>query len=565
MFKKISAITDPRYQFTKAGNHYEVLLVAAGGSGTPDCRTASGQKNGFNGIGSSYYSPDNFVGYSTSTNGTTSCNSIEHWINNDLIGILGGYSTDNLVYGGYGGGSQGGNDIGYFGGGWKSTYTTKYYETTEDEITQTTASEWYMGQSWSFSSGEYTKGKNGVTGKAIRHGAFEIQELKGEGLIETEGGGKEKYLSDNGKYEEVDAIKSLSISGRTITYTKRDGTQGSLVTQDTNTDTHYTARLYIGGNTGGSNAPTSNGGTYLKLYENGTVRDAKLIKGTGKTKVSSDSLGNVTVDTSVNEITEINADYIRITDLSTGIYKLRYAGTKYIYYSGTSGMGTINVYGSSGAVILTVNRYASSYWTWNYINNNGGSSIYLCYGYTNSSSGSYRRITLPSVQAGTLALNTVATTSVAGLMSAADKTKLDFPNSTSETWYLQDNSCYVNAKAFTNKPGGYVKIYGQVSLRTSNGPTYGILNIGVLASKFGMTNIIKKEKFMQGWWTYTRATNNSADLTGYGTSIWTDVDDDYLRFGRVYTSSGGAGPWARADIAGNAHYGTVSFEVYFRL
>ena len=181
-----------------------------------------------------------------------------------------------------------------------------------------------MGQSWSFSSGEYTKGKNGVTGKAIRHGAFEIQELKGEGLIETEGGGKEKYLSDNGKYEEVDAIKSLSISGRTITYTKRDGTQGSLVTQDTNTDTHYTARLYIGGNTGGSNAPTSNGGTYLKLYENGTVRDAKLIKGTGKTKVSSDSLGNVTVDTSVNEITEINADYIRITDLSTGIYKLRY-------------------------------------------------------------------------------------------------------------------------------------------------------------------------------------------------------------------------------------------------
>ena len=300
VFKKILEITDTRYQFTKAGSNYEVLLVAAGGSGTPDCRNTNGQKNGFNGIASIYYSPDNFVGYSTTTNGTTNCNSITHWINNDLIGISGGYSADKLVYGGYGGGSQGGDDKGYFGGGWSSAYTATYYETTEDEITQTTTNGWYMGQSWSFSSGEYTKGKNGVTGQAVRHGAFEIHELIGEGLIKTEGTGKEKYLSDNGKYEEVDAIKSLSISGRTISYKKRDGTQGALVTQDTNT--HYTARLYVGGNTGGSNASTSNGSTYLKLYENGTVRDSKLIKGTGITTVTSDSTGNISVNTQIPKI-----------------------------------------------------------------------------------------------------------------------------------------------------------------------------------------------------------------------------------------------------------------------
>ena len=62
VFKKILEITDTRYQFTKAGSNYEVLLVAAGGSGTPDCRNTNGQKNGFNGIASIYYSPDNFVG-----------------------------------------------------------------------------------------------------------------------------------------------------------------------------------------------------------------------------------------------------------------------------------------------------------------------------------------------------------------------------------------------------------------------------------------------------------------------------------------------------------------------
>ena len=116
--RKSSRLRIQDISLRKREANYEVLLVAAGGSGTPDCRNTNGQKNGFNGIASIYYSPDNFVGYSTTTNGTTNCNSITHWINNDLIGISGGYSADKLVYGGYGGGSQGGDDKGYFGGGW---------------------------------------------------------------------------------------------------------------------------------------------------------------------------------------------------------------------------------------------------------------------------------------------------------------------------------------------------------------------------------------------------------------------------------------------------------------
>lgn len=65
-------------------------------------------------------------------------------------------------------------------------------------------------------------------------------------------------------------IKGLSISGRTITYTKGDGTTGTLTTQDN--DTHYTANLYLGGLTATSNATTAVSNPYLILRENNTNR-----------------------------------------------------------------------------------------------------------------------------------------------------------------------------------------------------------------------------------------------------------------------------------------------------
>lgn len=91
VFKKISAITDP-VSVHESGKPLRSIIGSGWWKRNARLQNCKRPKmNGFNGIGSSYYSPDNFVGYSTSTNGTTSCNSIEHWINNDLIGILGGY------------------------------------------------------------------------------------------------------------------------------------------------------------------------------------------------------------------------------------------------------------------------------------------------------------------------------------------------------------------------------------------------------------------------------------------------------------------------------------------
>jgi len=86
-------------------------------------------------------------------------------------------------------------------------------------------------------------------------------------------------------------------------------------------------------------------------------------------------------------VEEISTQYIRITSLNAGTYKLTYSGTKYIYYNGSSSTSTHTVTGLSGEVILIVNKYSTTYWHWYYIN---GTTSYatLYYGYTSSSSGS---------------------------------------------------------------------------------------------------------------------------------------------------------------------------------
>ena len=97
-------------------------------------------------------------------------------------------------------------------------------------------------------------------------------------------------------------IKGLSVSGKTITYTKGDGTTGTITTQDT--DTHYTAKNIVGASaTATANATSSNGSTYINLIENGAVRSTHKITGSGATTVTSDANGNIVIsstDTNTN-------------------------------------------------------------------------------------------------------------------------------------------------------------------------------------------------------------------------------------------------------------------------
>ena len=97
------------------------------------------------------------------------------------------------------------------------------------------------------------------------------------------------------------------------------------------------------------------------------------------------------------DITEITTQYVgfgsgtattsRTYITQSGIYKLTYNGTKYIYYYGTSTSSTYRhtVTGGAGAVYLVVNMNGTSTFQWYYINGTTSySTIY--FGYTSNAS-----------------------------------------------------------------------------------------------------------------------------------------------------------------------------------
>lgn len=76
-------------------------------------------------------------------------------------------------------------------------------------------------------------------------------------------------------------------------------------------DSNSITGMYIGATNAKANAATTNGNTYLKLYDDNTKRAEFLIKGSGATKVSSDANGNITISS-----TDTNTD----THFTTGLY-----------------------------------------------------------------------------------------------------------------------------------------------------------------------------------------------------------------------------------------------------
>lgn len=121
-FKRISAVTDSTYQFTKGSTYYETLLAVAGGSGSQDVGYKKVASTGYNGQAASYKSPSNYTAYSTTTNAGTSSSSvsgtmgISQFISYDAKGS---YYTRNSgkAQGGYGGGGSQDDNYSY-GGGW---------------------------------------------------------------------------------------------------------------------------------------------------------------------------------------------------------------------------------------------------------------------------------------------------------------------------------------------------------------------------------------------------------------------------------------------------------------
>lgn len=125
--REIQSISDSRFQFTKNGQAFEVLMMVAGGGGSQDCAYRGSSGSGADGNASQFWSPDRYVAPSTascaSTSYTSNILSVYQYINQDAAGT---HYTRNSghAYGGYGGGGAA-DDSQSYGGGWASyaTYT----------------------------------------------------------------------------------------------------------------------------------------------------------------------------------------------------------------------------------------------------------------------------------------------------------------------------------------------------------------------------------------------------------------------------------------------------------
>ena len=75
-------------------------------------------------------------------------------------------------------------------------------------------------------------------------------------------------------------------------------------------DTHSITGMYIGATNAKANAATTNGNTYLKLYDDNTKRAEFKVVGSGATKVSSDASGNITISSTDNDTHFITGLYV---------------------------------------------------------------------------------------------------------------------------------------------------------------------------------------------------------------------------------------------------------------
>ena len=110
------------------------------------------------------------------------------------------------------------------------------------------------------------------------------------------------------------------------------------------------------------------------------------------------------VEDNTTGIIDIADQYVRITDLDSGIYRLTYEGTKYIYYNGASSTSTIS-FSFINPIHLYVNKRqatadGTAYWDWHIITATSttfSQTPFLRYVFTSISSGNTYSIALTSI------------------------------------------------------------------------------------------------------------------------------------------------------------------------
>jgi len=151
IFRRISAITDSRYQFTKSGQAFEVLFVAAGGGGSNDTSYQGNVAHGLDGDADTIRTPTtNYIAANTASGSPSTSSSkaqgmgIQQYITYDAAG---GYYARNSgqSLGGFGGGGCNDDAI-CAGGGWHGVGAKAYSWAIIDTASGTTGSN--VGHGW---------------------------------------------------------------------------------------------------------------------------------------------------------------------------------------------------------------------------------------------------------------------------------------------------------------------------------------------------------------------------------------------------------------------------------
>lgn len=88
----------------------------------------------------------------------------------------------------------------------------------------------------------------------------------------------------------------------------------------TDTNTHYTSKNIVGASSSATaNATADNGSVYLNHLEESTVKSTHLINGTGATTVTSDSSGNITINSTDTKVTAVGNHYTPAEDTNAAI------------------------------------------------------------------------------------------------------------------------------------------------------------------------------------------------------------------------------------------------------
>lgn len=126
------------------------------------------------------------------------------------------------------------------------------------------------------------------------------------------------YSSDEGATTPAAVKKAVGMfvtvtpnltSGTKVGTITVNGTNHDLYCQtNTDTDTHYTTKLFATSSSGTAHAATTNGNTYLRLFDDSIARQSIKITGSGATTVTSDANGVITIsstDTNTNTDTKV--------------------------------------------------------------------------------------------------------------------------------------------------------------------------------------------------------------------------------------------------------------------